>query len=205
MSAGVLTFTEKDHRYEVDGEVIPSVTQIMELAGIVDVSGIPAHHLQRAADRGTAVHVACQYLDEDDLVIDSLDPEIVGYVVAYQRFKEQNEFVPDLIEHRMVGEVEGWQYGMTLDRLGTVAKRGRIVLDLKTSSKPSKSWPIQTAAYVAGYSAVDKLAAPSRGVVHLHKDGTFSFLIHDQEDDFTVWVAAVRLAYWKLRNGYKIP
>lgn len=197
-----LTFTEETHTYEQDGEVIPSVTQVLELSGIVDVSGIPLVNLQKAADRGTNVHLACQYLDEDDLVLESIDPQVLGYVVAYQKFREEYNFRAVHIEHRMVGEVDGMRYGMTLDRIGVldapkVPLEGEILLDLKTSSKPSAAWPIQTAAYKLGYGN-DGFA---RGVVHLKKDGTFTFLIHDQDEtDSKVWSAALTLAYWRLKQ-----
>src|ERR1700752_2641687 len=96
------TFTELGHRYEFDGRAIPSVTQVLALSGITDVSKIPPHILERAATLGTAAHVACELLDQDDLDIDSVDPQITGYVLAYQKFRAERGFVPDLIEHRAV-------------------------------------------------------------------------------------------------------
>jgi hypothetical protein len=41
------------------------------------------------------------------------------------------------------------KYGFCVDRLGYL-KTERILLDLKTSSKPSPSWAIQTIAYALG-------------------------------------------------------
>lgn len=204
MSQAGLVFTEKNHRYEEDGVQIPSVSQVIELAGINDVSSIPEHILRRAADRGTAVHLACQFLDEDDLVFDSLDPEVLPYVVAYQKFREEYRFKAELIEHCMVGEVDGMRYGMTLDRVGTMNGEERVLLDLKTSSKPQAYWTIQTAAYLVGYSEIDSQERPGRAVVHLCKDATFKLLLHNLDTDFDVWKAALTLANWKLKNGSKI-
>src|SRR3954463_4964548 len=103
------TFAEFDHSYEVDGIVVPSVTQVLSLTGIDDVSGIPLHYLQRAAGIGTAVHQACELLDEDDLDLDSLDPLIQGYVLGYQRFREETGFAADLVEHRRIADVDGFR------------------------------------------------------------------------------------------------
>lgn len=201
MSQVGLEFTEKTHSYHLEsGQEIPSVSKVLELAGISDVSGIPLANLQRAADRGTAVHLACRFLDEDDLVFDSIDPKILPYVVAYQKFKEAYEFVPEVIERPMVGECAGMRYGMTLDRVGrmtTPEGEFRVLLDLKTASKPSNAWPIQTAAYLIGFSGSDSGSRPGRAVVHLTKDATFKVLVHDLDSDFKVWEAVLTLAYWK--------
>lgn len=202
-----LEFTEKTHTYREDGGVIPSVSQVLTLAGVDDVSGIPEHILRHAADRGTAVHLACHYLDEDDLIFDSLDQEVLPYVVAYQKFREEYEFKATVIEHRMVGEVDGMRYGMTLDRVGTMTTPEgtyRVLLDLKTASKPQAYWPIQTAAYLVGYAGIDTGARPGRAVVHLRKDATFKVLVHDLDTDFDIWRSALTLAHWKIKNGSKI-
>src|SRR2546430_413548 len=109
------TFSQLGHQYECDGRSIPSVTQVLSLSGISDVSRIPPHILERAAAIGTAVHVACELLDQDDLDLDSVDPLLAGYVLAYQKFRAESGFAPELIEHRAVGIVSGLRYGFTVD------------------------------------------------------------------------------------------
>jgi hypothetical protein len=171
------------------------------------VSAIPLHHLERARNIGTAVHIACELLDQDDLDFDSIDPAILGYIVGYQQFREEYQFKPELIEHAMIGEVNELRYGMRFDRLGTVHIKGveeRVLLDLKTASKPSPSWPIQTAAYLVGYSAVDEGSRPRRAVVHLVKDATYRVLYHTLDSDFDIWSSALTVAHWRIANGTKI-
>jgi len=200
MSTATFSFEEIGHRYTTeDGAVVPSVSQCMELSGISDVSGIPAHILERASAIGTAVHQACEFLDQDDLELDSLDPSIVGYVVGYQKFREEHEFIPELVEHRIVAELGGMRYGMCVDRVGRFkVSKNTILLDIKTSSKPQPSWGIQTAAYAAGLGLDCE-----RKVVHVAKDGTYR-LIHHREDDLTTWAAALQVAHWRLAHGAKI-
>ena len=101
------TFAAEGHLYQQDGVTIPSVTQVLALSGIADVSGIPLYRLERAAAVGTAVHAACHFLDEDDLDLESVHPEIVGYVLAYQLFKTDTGFLPRAIEQRGVAEAGG--------------------------------------------------------------------------------------------------
>jgi hypothetical protein len=198
------TFSEDRHIYESDGVIVPSVTQVLALAGIDDVSRIPLHHLQRAAGIGTAVHEACEFLDQDDLDLESLDPSIQGYVLGYQRFRAETEFKPAMIEHRTIGDVDGLKYGMCLDRFGEL--RGRVTLiDLKTASRKQDAWGIQLAAYAVGLS--DRIDFPGcqRVNVHLAKDGSYKLIRHEGDSDFEVWWAALRVAYWKLQHGAKLP
>jgi hypothetical protein len=189
-----LTFEATRHRYLTDeGIQIPSVSQVLTLAGISDVSMIPAHILERAAAIGSAVHDACQYLDEGELDPD-LDPLIVGYVLGYQRFKEAHE--PKILEiETRVGKDGDLPFAGRRDRvivLGDV----EYVMDIKTASKPQYSWPIQLAAY----SKRDQ----GRIVVHLAKDGTFNVIKYENEADYEVWQAALTVAHFKLKNGAKL-
>ena len=193
------TFTEATHQYVEDGVVLPSVTQVLTLSGITDVSAVPAAILARAAQIGSAVHQACHFLDEDDLDLMTLDSGIVGYVLAYQRFKEKTGFVPKLIEHRGIGQCRGIRFGYCLDRIGDIGDDS-VLIDLKTSTKPWPSWQIQTAAYCEGYGHEGP-----RMAVHCHKDGTFDILPHNDEADFLVWKDCLGIAWWKMTHGFKVP
>jgi hypothetical protein len=193
------SFTELGHVYEQDGVIVPSVTQVLTLAGISDVSGIPSHILEKASAIGTAVHLATELLDREDLELESLDPQIVGYVVGYQKFKEEHEFKPRLIEHRIIAGVE-LPYGMCVDRVGSL-KGGELeaVVDIKTSSRPQPSWAIQTAAYAYGLGQ-----DYGRLIVHVAKDGTYKLIPHYDPTDLDIWRSALTVAHWRLRNGTKV-
>lgn len=194
------TFTEQKHRYEMDGKQIPSVTQVMTLAGISDISGVPAHILDRAAAIGTAAHQACELMDKDDLDLDSLDEQITGFVAAYAKFRKETGFTPELIEYRAIGDLVGVKYGMCVDRVGVIDGK-EYVIDLKTSSKPRPEWAIQTMAYAEGLERKDA----HRGAVHLRKDGTYSFIEYaNHQADSLTWAAALLIADWRLNHGVKI-
>lgn len=196
------TFTELGHSYEVDGIVIPSVTQVLTLAGISDVSGIPAHILDRASAIGTAVHQACEFLDQDDLDLESIDPTIVGYVVGYQKFREEQKFVSELIEHRIVAQRRGLSFGMCVDRVGHFeGSEAPVVVDIKTSSKPQPSWALQTAAYADGLGYFHDYR---RLVVHVTKDGAYKTIEHEEDGDEQAWESALTVAHWRIAHGTKI-
>jgi hypothetical protein len=194
------TFTADNHRYAVDGVAVPSVTQVLAISGLDDTTGIPLHYLERAAGIGSAVHKACHFLDEEDLELESLDPLIQGYVLAYQRFRAENNFEIELIEHRTIANVDGLAYGMCVDRLGKLDGR-TTVLELKTASKAQKWWGVQTAAYAVGLSDRYDFPGLERVALHLAKDGTCKLIRHEDDGDYEVWWAALRVAHWQLGNG----
>jgi len=196
--ASTARFTADGHIYSLDGRIVPSVTQALRLAGLDDVSRVPVHHLRRAAALGTAVHVACEFLDEDDLDLDSLDPAIVGYVLGYQKFKEQRGFAPIIVEQRGVVST-GLPYGFCLDRIGILDHK-EVLIDIKTASRKQNWWGIQVAAYATAVEFKGERLA-----LHLSKDGGYKLIPHEDAADFTAWEAALEIAHWKLAHGSKLP
>ena len=69
-----LLFDEEAHRYELDGRYIPNVTSIIKPLSTLD--RVPAEVLARAAERGKAVHKACELHLLGDLDETTLDDEI---------------------------------------------------------------------------------------------------------------------------------
>lgn len=197
----IATFAAPEHRYVLNGVPVPSVTQAMALAGLDEYLGVPRRYLEHAAAIGTAVHQATHFLDEGDLDLDSLDPEILGYVLSWQRFKEQHDFVPIEIERRgvSVGENGELPFGFCLDRIAIVDGVEYLV-EIKTSKKRSPYWAVQTAAYAVGANFDGPRAA-----VQLHACGLAGDLIkHPDAGDFEEWQRAIGSAHWKLNKGKKI-
>ena len=88
------TFDPITHTFRINGVPVPSVTQALKAADIID----DRFYTDEARERGIAVHAACHYLDEECLDWETVAPEIVPYVEAYQRFKDESGSVPALIE-----------------------------------------------------------------------------------------------------------
>ena len=67
VSAPILNFDEATHTYTVDGRDYPSITTVIEAAGLVDYSMLPAADLNFYQLRGIALHDACWFSDEGRL------------------------------------------------------------------------------------------------------------------------------------------
>ena len=80
-----LTFDEATHRYIMNGNVVPSVTQIIDSVFPFEGSGIV---VQRAADFGKAVHKAIEIINNPKLNLDlsTVADSIKPYLDQYERF-----------------------------------------------------------------------------------------------------------------------
>lgn len=199
MTPSGLEFDAATHTYLASGVVIPSVTQVLEAAGISDFSGVPAEVLDRAKMRGTAVHEACWYDDQKDLNEATLDPSLTGYVNAWRKFRDEQQIEIKLIETRVYNS-QG--FAGTFDRLVTMPKWGEAMLDLKTGEE-TPSWRIQLAAYVKGFYG--KLSPKCRrGAVKLRKDGSYQLCWYEMKDmarDWNVFAGALAVYQYRKEQG----
>lgn len=191
-------YDEGAHAYTIGGVRVPSVTQVLAAVGISDFSGISPDTLQYAADRGTAVHRFCEFLDQDDSEWSQIaGTAIEPYCRAYERFKADARFKPRMIEQRGVSQVNGQRYGYCVDREGDFGGHATVV-DLKTGA-PSRSWPIQLAAYERALFLEDGRHR-KRMAVQLLDDGNWRPIPYTDPLDAHVWTWALALTTWKQNN-----
>lgn len=169
-----LTFDHASHRYALDDHPLPGVTEIIKAANLVDYS----HSDQLAIERGNAVHAACHYLEEGDLDRSSLDPRIVGYVSAYERFTREC-VAGSLISEALLAH-KTLRYAGTLDRICWLHDGGMVIPDWKTGGE-NPAFEIQLAAYRMliedniGALGLRPCEIPSKWmIVRLHDDGRYS-------------------------------
>lgn len=92
----MVEFDAFSHVYTVDGVRFPSVTQVLQASGLIDFSKIPSPMLLEARDRGTAVHQANHYYNENDLDLETFClefPDYAPYVRAWADFRATSGFV----------------------------------------------------------------------------------------------------------------
>jgi hypothetical protein len=93
-TSDMIHFEPLTHTYTLDGVRLPSVTQVLQRAGLIDFSRIPAPILLSARDRGAAVHRALHYYNEGDLdaAFQYEFPEYWPYLEAWIKFLDESGF-----------------------------------------------------------------------------------------------------------------
>lgn len=165
----------------------PRVTAVLKGAGLVDT----AWFTTEMAERGTAVHLACQYLDEGDLDEASLDPDVLCRVKSYKKFKKEMDPRIHAIEQRV--EHKELRYRGTLDRIVEMGGYAGI-LDIKGPGRA----PWQGVQCEAYRRCVDW--TPKRWTLHLADDG-YNLVEHTAKDDWAVFHAALVLWNWRANHA----
>jgi hypothetical protein len=196
VSAPVRTFSfEKEgHVYRLGDRVIPSVTEILKGAGVVD----DQWWTEAGRWRGSQVHLACWYDDQNDLDVDSLDERLRGYVDAYRRFRAETGFTPTAIEQSVYNDLLG--YAGTPDRIGTLGDGRHCLPDLKSGAQ-SRVTRLQTAGYAGCLGSPRKYV---RMEVRLKENGKYSLQVFEPKDfdrDFTDFQALIRVFHIRRELG----
>lgn len=196
-------FREEDHTYWLGERQLPGVTTVIDMWAQT-YAGIPEEILRPARERGTAVHMACQYDDEGELDESFLESPLGTYVLAWRDFQVQKAFIPKLIEQQVYSQ--RYQYAGTLDRTGSLQGgygRGpvEVLMDIKTGSALKATTGLQTAAYAEALRTDRRKKSLPRWGVELHKDGTWRLEEFKDPDDLPTFLAALRLYNWRLKHG----
>ena len=129
-----LIFYDTGHTYEVDGVKMDSVSEILRFLSREEYDDINQYHLDNAAERGTAVHAACEALYKYGSV--ECTPDVEPYVMAFLQFLKDHKCNFTDIE-RPLADVERCIAG-TPDLCGTVDDEEAIV-DMKAQASVHKS------------------------------------------------------------------
>lgn len=185
-----LTFDEDLHRYTFNGLHIPSVTQILKTAGLVNLDWIPVEVLEQKADLGKKVHSATELYDKNDLNFDALHPALLDYLTGWIKFRKDFNFEPTEIEMQIVHQT--YRYAGRIDRVGMMGK-DLILLDIKSGTK-QKTHAIQTAGYELLYNQNKKAKEliKRRFVVYLSPTG-YEVEEHKDKNDRGVFLAALSI------------
>lgn len=168
-----LTFDEAAHEYRVGGRRLPSVTEIIRtVKGLIDDRWFN----EEARARGTALHAAIHYHNEDALDLDTLDPRVRPYFMAYLKFVGETGFEPLHCEEHMAHPE--YHYAGTFDCIGIL--NGAAGLPDFKSGGWSPWMDLQLAAYEElALANIEKTALAARDfplqkfVVELRADATY--------------------------------
>lgn len=197
-----VTFDAETHRYTVHGVVVPSVTQVLSLAGLTpSFGGVPEETLALAAWKGTCIHEATALDEAGRLDWDALDPLLRAYVLAWRTV---DRWVPAETERLLWHPDAG--FAGTQDR-----GKPSGVRDLKTGASLHWTTGLQLAGYALLRTAMDIGLAKAfvREAVHLHPDKAGRIVAtvkrYDDPADIDDFLAALRVAQRKLKHRASLP
>jgi len=163
-----LVFYDKSHTYVLDGEELPSVSEIIRFISREVYGTVGQYTLDNAADRGSRVHKLCEALDKYGSC--EVPEDLQGYIAAYVKFRKEHEVEWSRIEY--ASQHPNRKYAGTIDRMGTVDGRNSI-LDIKSSCAVQK--PLYT-AQLNLYRMMYQQGMDALYILHLHKDGTYKLI-----------------------------
>lgn len=182
----MIEFEEATHTYRVDGQILPSVTQVMQTMGLVrPYTGDPWY-----GERGTAIHKACELHDAGTLDFDSLDPRIVGFVEAYVKFMGESGMEFEYIESRF--HHPSYRFCGCIDRAVPL-------VDLKSTSSACE---LQLVLYseLLRVSGIDP--GQTGYFLHLREDGSYRLAPYKyNRRDTGVALSAVTLFHWRKEHN----
>lgn len=194
-------FDAATHTYTLAGAVLPSVTQILK--PLYSFYRVPQEVLDAKAALGTAVHRACELLDNDDLDQETdegkagLEP-IAGYLQGYVKFKA--EMQPIVLENERQLYHPGHLYAGTIDRRYSI-KADLWDIDLKSTVAMSPIVGLQTAAYSEMFKANGARSRARRGALQLFPDGKYKLHEFKDPSDFAVFLSLLNVLRFKERHS----
>lgn len=198
--AQILKFYDENHIYELDGEEIPSVSELSRFASREIYGEISQFTLDNAAERGRKVHKSCENLDRfGDCEVDE---SIVPYIKAYIKFLEDYKPEWKYIEKALASTNR--KFAGTLDRVGTLKGEKLAIVDLKSSSAVQKVLAsIQLNGYQELYEENFGEKIDELDILHLKNDGTYKLVTIPQDKSLFNSCLTLHNALKKKRRGKK--
>lgn len=206
-----MVYDDKSHTYRVDGRLVPHITEIVPS----DYSHVPPEHLEKARQRGSAVHKYTELYDLGTLPWTKLDQRLVPYLEAWIKALDeyQLEFEPVDVERRLYHPID--RYAGTGDRPrcwitppGAVSRRRLATLEIKTIAKmddPLQCVGLQT----AGQRRCENYRARALGIpeteerwgCQLREDGTYKMYPYTDKRHERVFLSYLTVLNWEVLHG----
>lgn len=210
------TYQDDLHLYrDPKGQERPSVTQIMDSCGLVDLANIPGDTLEAKRQLGDVVHYATRLHDLGDLDPYSVHPLAAEYLESYQDVQDEVgiECLPEWIEVPFIHTEHGMVYAGTIDRVCRFTKsqalRNKlIILELKCTYSEEPAWKIQ----MAGYECKVKKEFPKEEIVRvaaqlkprdkktLQKQPARLYMYQNPRDK-DIFLTCLALTNWRINEG----
>ena len=196
-----LEFNAEAHEYRLDGQLVPSVTAVLD--PLLELWRIPSDILEAAREFGEHVHQAVHLFNEGELDEEALDPALALPLRGWKQFLHATGTEISASEQRVFHR--GARFAGTLDSTGLMpgrAGRGEVLslIDVKSGDVPFTVGP-QTAAYE--YARRDMGLPPCRRrlCVQLTSEPPF-YKVHQltEPSDLTMFLSALNVYRFKEKH-----
>lgn len=167
----------------------PRVTEVLK--PFTNYDKVPQKILSNAATRGTSVHATCAGIAKGAWIPETMiDPEYLGYVKSFKLWMEAQVKDFHIIEKRY--SCNNMKYSGQVDFVIKGNDEKWYLVDLKTSARPQKTYPLQMAAYEKLLQGAG-ITVSGAMLVYLDKDGEFPdiHLIEEFTHEFHVFQCAL--------------
>jgi hypothetical protein len=210
------TFDHKTHIGTVDGEVWPSVTQLLTENRLHDLSRVPDERLEYKRILGTRVHAAAVLLENrtlDETHFNESFPDCIPYLNAYRKFREIEPF-ESVVNGQMRLFSKKWRFHGESDFIGIHSEKyaGHLcVIDYKCTWGMYPSVGPQTAGYeILNIENAKELGIPNelikrkvlRFALILKATENYDLIPLTDVNDKQDFLACLWL-HWQRRNKYK--
>ena len=141
----MIEYVDEIHTYLYDGEIIPSVSELLRFIFPNKYSNVPEHILNAKAKYGSTIHKAIEDIEKGE-VISALDYIQQASIDQYLKLKEKNDL--EVVEQEKIIHYKN-KYAGRFDMIANVNNKYSLC-DIKTTSeldKESLSWQLSLYAY----------------------------------------------------------
>jgi hypothetical protein len=191
-----IVFYDTSHRYTVDGEEVPSVSELTRFITREVHEDAPQLAMDKAADRGTKVHKATESIDKYGSA--EIEEDIAPYLQAYVQFLK--DYKPDWEKIEWAVN-NGTLYAGTLDRYGTLGDK-KVILDIKTTG----SIGVLTKVLYTAAQNLYRMAIESENkvdaiyILQLKKDGKYRLMELEIQNELAEACITLHLATKKRKR-----
>jgi len=191
-----LQFFETEHQYKFNGRFIPSVSSIIKPISSSIYGEIDKEVLQKAADRGTAVHFAIELFNTTGAEI--IENDFLGYFLAYKKFREEHKNLKVVASEIRTMHPVLW-YAGTADEIYEDENGNYILSDTKSSVNIEKAILIpQLTGYKEAIQETQKIKIHKCFVLHLKNDGNYIF--EEIQTDLNILLACIKINNFVQKN-----
>lgn len=198
----MIIFNEEAHTYTLDGKPVPNVTSILK--PLTNYGNIPAGILERARQKGVAIHKMVELDCHDELDVDTLPEWMERAYKEWCKFKQTYQF--ECLESERLRYHPEYNYCGTQDLYGLmVIKQGKkevqveADIDIKRSLAAGGIIGYQLAAYQEArtYEVINKA---SRFALVLREDKPFKLQEYKDENDIISFLTC--LEFYRLKERH---